>query len=98
MLFSLSPTYQTFISYRRKGGKEYAERLYDYLLDKNFSPFYDITGMEAGRFDEQIRLRLINAKNYILILSKYNRKNETYNFSKRNVQFHRFFAPQRKGI
>lgn len=70
MLFSLSPTYQTFISYRRKGGKEYAERLYDYLLDKNFSPFYDITGMEAGRFDEQIRLRLINAKNYILILSK----------------------------
>lgn len=27
------------------------------------------------------------------IFIKYNRENETYNFSKRNVQFSHFFAP-----
>ena len=29
-------------------------------------------------------------------LTIYNRKNEMYNFSKRNVQFSRFFAPCKK--
>ena len=61
--------YQTFISYRRCGGSEYAARLYDYLHEKNFAPFYDITEMECGRFDEQIRITLINAQNFVLILS-----------------------------
>ena len=61
--------YQTFISYRRQGGSEYAARLYDYLHEKNYTPFYDITEMECGRFDEQIRITLINAQNFILVLS-----------------------------
>lgn len=80
--------YQTFISYRREGGKEYAARLYDYLQDKNYLPFYDITGMEAGRFDEQIRLRLINAHNFILILSKgaFDRINEPDDWVKTEIQ------------
>lgn len=80
--------YQTFISYRRQGGKEYAERLYNYLLDKKYSPFYDITGMEAGRFDEQIRLRLINAQNFILLLSKgaLDRVNEPNDWVKKEIQ------------
>ena len=61
--------YQTFISYRRRGGSEFAARLYDYLREKKFEPFYDITEMECGRFDEQLRITLINAKNFVLVLS-----------------------------
>lgn len=62
--------YDTFISYRREGGSAFAGTLYDYLLSKNFKPFYDRIGIENGRFDEQIRINLINCENYILILSK----------------------------
>lgn len=63
--------YDTFISYRRAGGSDIAARLYDYLKLKDYNPFYDITGMEMGRFDEQLKLRLIQSENYILILSEH---------------------------
>ena len=62
--------YDTFISYRRVGGDHIAARVYDYLRLKGYSPFYDITGMSAGRFDEQLLRHLSNSLNYILILSK----------------------------
>ena len=61
--------YDTFISYRRVGGDHIAARVYDYLRLKGYSPFYDITGMSAGRFDEQLLRHLSNSLNYILILS-----------------------------
>ncbi len=61
--------YDTFISYRRAGGAEIAARLYDFLKLKGFDPFYDMTGMRAGRFDEQLRDRILQAENFILILS-----------------------------
>ncbi len=61
--------FDVFISYRRDGGSNYAGTVYDYLISKKFHPFYDRTGMENGRFDEQIRINLINSENYILILS-----------------------------
>lgn len=61
--------FDTFISYRRDGGSSYAGSTYDYLVDRKFHPFYDRTGMENGRFDEQIRINLINSENYLLILS-----------------------------
>ncbi len=62
--------FDTFISYRRIGGGNTAARIYDYLRLKNFNPFYDITGMSSGRFDEQLKVHLINSLNYVLILSK----------------------------
>ncbi len=62
--------FDTFISYRRVGGGHIAARTYDYLRLKGYSPFYDITGMRAGRFDEQLFRNLINSLNYVLILSK----------------------------
>ncbi len=64
-------TFDTFISYRRAGGSVIASRIYDNLLLKGFSPFYDITEMRAGRFDEQLKNRIINAENFVLILSKH---------------------------
>ena len=62
--------FDTFISYRRVGGGNTAARVYDYLKLKGFHPFYDITGMSSGRFDEQLKTHLINSINYVLILSK----------------------------
>ena len=62
--------FDTFISYRRAGGSAIAPRIYDYLRLKSYSPFYDINGMEAGRFDEQILFNIRNAQNFLLILSK----------------------------
>ncbi|MCI8612161.1 MAG: TIR domain-containing protein [Clostridia bacterium] len=61
--------FDTFISYRRAGGAGVAARVYDFLKLKGFNPFYDMTGMEAGRFDEQLKMRLIQAENFILVLS-----------------------------
>lgn len=61
--------FDTFISYRRAGGAGIAARVYDFLKLKGFNPFYDITGMEAGRFDEQLKNRLIQVENFVLILS-----------------------------
>lgn len=62
--------FDTFISYRRAGGSYYAARVYDFLTFRNFKPFYDKTEMENGRFDEQIRININKALNFILILSK----------------------------
>jgi|GEM_PF-753612 len=62
--------FDTFISYRRVGGGGVAARVHDYLKLKGYNPFYDITGMGAGRFDEQLRTHLIAALNFVVILSK----------------------------
>ncbi len=62
--------FDTFISYRRAGGGAIAARVYDYLKLKGYAPFYDITGMSSGRFDEQLTHHLTSSLNYILILSK----------------------------
>lgn len=62
--------FDCFISYRRATGSGYAARIYDYLCLKNFDPFFDRVGIESGRFDEQIRVNLINAENFIAVLSK----------------------------
>ena len=62
--------FDTFISYRRVGGGAIAARAYDYLKLKGYRPFYDITGMTSGRFDEQLKHHLIASQNYVLILSK----------------------------
>lgn len=61
--------FDTFISYRRIGGANFAARVYDYLKLKGYNPFYDITGMSSGRFDEQLKHNLVNSLNYVLILS-----------------------------
>lgn len=62
--------FDTFNSYRRQGGSDYAPRVYDYLEERGYRPFYGHIGMEKGRFDEQIRRNLINAIKFVLILSK----------------------------
>ncbi len=62
--------YDIFISYRRNGGSIIAQRVFDHLDACGLNPFLDIVKMESGRFDEQLRNRIKNATNFILILSK----------------------------
>lgn len=62
--------YDIFISYRRNGGSTIAQRVFDHLDSCGLNPFLDIVTMESGRFDEQLRTRIKNATNFILILSK----------------------------
>lgn len=65
-----SVMFSTFISYRRDGGASTASRLYMFLQLHGYEPFYDKSKMESGRFDEQLRNRIIQSNNFILILSK----------------------------
>ena len=62
--------FDTFISYRRQGGSDYAPRVCDYLEERGYRPFYDHIGMENERFDEQIRRNLINAINFVLFFPR----------------------------
>lgn len=43
--------------------------------------------------DESSAINILALMNCMIILNKYNRENETYNFLKRNVQFSLFFHP-----
>lgn len=61
--------FDTFISYRRSGGVQIAGRVNDFLKLNGFKPFYDLNGLEAGKFDEQLKRQLIGAENFILVLS-----------------------------
>ncbi len=62
--------FDTFISYRRSTGAVIASRIHDNLIVRGFNPFFDITEMKAGRFDEQLKNRIVKAVNFILVLSK----------------------------
>jgi len=59
----------TFISYRRSNGLAFAGRIYDHLKANGFNPFMDVEGLGVGRFDEQLRDKVLQADNFILILS-----------------------------
>ena len=62
-------TYDSFISYRRNTGSQLASRIYDYLLSKNRAPFLDVAEINGGRFDDQLRNRVRQAVNFVLVLS-----------------------------
>jgi len=57
-----------FISYRRNGGEYLAGRIYDYLVAKGISVFYDVESLEAGKFNEQLYERIEECEHFILIL------------------------------
>lgn len=56
-----------FISYRRDGGEVMAQLLYDRLVTKGFSVFYDIESLKSGPFDTKL-YQEIEAADYILVI------------------------------
>ena len=60
-----------FISYRREGGLDFSGRLYEKLVANGYTVFFDLEGMNAGRFDTQIYKKIERSDNFILTLSPH---------------------------
>jgi hypothetical protein len=65
---TIKTKHDIFISYRRNGGLELAEKIYDALCDK-FAPFFDKNSMRSGDFDKQIYTAIEECEDFILIIS-----------------------------
>lgn len=61
---------QVFISYRRDGGDAMAYLLWDRLLARGYSIFFDIDSLSSGRFDEKILREIGNSSHVIVVLPK----------------------------
>lgn len=62
--------YDIFISYRRKGGKEYARTLKPELEKRGFRVFLDFDELKDGVFDKRIMDAISDAPIFLVILSE----------------------------
>jgi hypothetical protein len=60
----------TFISYKRAQNPEIARLIHSELRQKGRTAFLDVDDMSSGRFDEQIKKRIEQSDNFIVILTK----------------------------
>jgi len=61
--------FEIFISYRRKGGYDTAKLLYDRLRIDGYSVFFDIDTLEKGDFDDELKKRVYDCKDFLLVLN-----------------------------
>lgn len=61
--------YQAFISYRRKGGREYARTLYLELRYRGIKTFFDYTSLQHGDFSNDILKAIEEAPNFIIMVT-----------------------------
>ena len=59
---------KTFISYRRDGGEIMAQLVYDRLISKGISVFYDLESLKSGAFDVKLYKEIEQCDNFLLIL------------------------------
>lgn len=64
------PTYENFISYRRKDTSAEVQALYSALQERGFLTFCDVHSLPAGRIDDGILLSIKNCTNFILVLGE----------------------------
>ena len=62
--------YDVFLSYRRNGGAETAQLLYDRLTRKGYRVSFDLETLRSGKFDEQLYTRIEQCKDVVIIMSK----------------------------
>ena len=62
--------YDVFLSYRRNGGAETAQLLYDRLTRKGYKVSFDLETLRSGKFDKQLNTRVEQCKDVIVIMSK----------------------------
>lgn len=58
-----------FISYRRAGGSGWANFFYSELTRRGIEVFMDRQKMKSGRFAEQITQNIVDAPNFLLLLT-----------------------------
>ena len=64
--------YDIFISYRHKGGKQVARRLYKWLSEEEgYSTFYDDESLREGRWDKALLKHVKRCKDFLLIVDKH---------------------------
>jgi hypothetical protein len=62
--------YDVFLSYRRSGGAETAQLLYDRLTRKGYKVSFDLETLRSGKFDKQLYTRIEQCKDVVVIMSK----------------------------
>ena len=62
--------YDVFISYRRKGGRDFARILQQALERRGYRCFFDYDSLQDGVFNEEIYASIHEAPNFILVLSE----------------------------
>ena len=62
-------SYDIFISYRRKGGAQYARILQLMLIQRGYNVFLDYDELTDGRFGEHIINAIHQAPIFIMVLS-----------------------------
>jgi len=65
----MSKKFEIFISYRRKGGYDTAKLLYDRLRIDGYSVSFDIDTLEKGNFDDELKKRVYDCKDFLLVLN-----------------------------
>jgi hypothetical protein len=65
----MSKKFEIFISYRRKGGYDTAKLLYDRLRMDGYSVSFDIDTLEKGDFDNELKQRVYDCKDFLLVLN-----------------------------
>jgi len=64
-----SPKIDVFISYRREGGEDLAERVKDALKSRGIVAFMDVHDLKSGRFDTALLSKIEEATDVIVILT-----------------------------
>ena len=63
--------YDIFISYRHKGGKQFARRLYKWLSEEGYSTFYDEESLREGRWDKTLLKHVKRCRDFLLIVDRH---------------------------
>ena len=61
--------YQVFISYRREGGEVLGRMLYEELIRRGYSVFYDVESLRSGRFNIKLYQVIDECTDVLVILS-----------------------------
>lgn len=60
--------YDIFISYRREGGAEMADSIYQRLQNAGYSVFLDLEQLKSGKFNEQLLSVIDSCTDFIIVL------------------------------
>ena len=60
--------YDIFISYRREGGAEMADSIYQRLQNAGYSVFLDLEQLKSGKFNEQLLSVIDSCTDFIVVL------------------------------
>ena len=59
-----------FISYRRSGGGDFAEILYNRLKWATYNVFFDVEHLKSGKFNEKLTFFIENCQDFLLVLPR----------------------------